>query len=519
MQVVCSKCGRSFHTNQEEMTVCPECLKAEFSSAPKLSSDELASLWGEYKSAHARQVARAERMNEGYLSGEAFSMAGKIRFAIGILLFVVCLFIFLVSDTSPSSSPIAQLDADEQRVFSVVFCWVAAGFVFFSTRRRPKVVYPVVALFLIAGWYMPTVWSMVSNMLKPATVVAVEKTTKPEDTVTAPTENRRVLTDDDLAVFIQHAKKARNLTHYGVYVDVQQPAARGVIRDALNRLLHAEFTTPYTRSNGALFLVANIRDDRRDISDILSRLGRVTYADVKTGVYEVLYDADKANMVSKYSPEVLSDPQNASFVTANLSELLCLEPMRVRMAARTLKGANVAYSRGDIREALVAALSEPWEGDQETYQALVETAVTYADRASATSGDSIRAAIVNHCWQYFQKRFKQHRESSATIINFLIEERPQDMVEAIVEYWGKDPVEWKPTLDILDARSHDAVQARLLQLLESTKSLGTINSIMRYLQSQGTREAIPVVEKFQSHSDSMIRYAARTTLDALKKRS
>ena len=116
-------------------------------------------------------------------------------------------------------------------------------------------------------------------------------------------------------------------------------------------------------------------------------------------------------------------------------------------------------------------------------------------------------------------RFKQHRDVSESVINFLIEERKDDMVEPIVEYWSKDPVEWNSALLALSARAHEGVQARLLELLQSTSSIGTINAIMRYLQSEGTQAAIPVVEKFESHSDSMIRYAARTTLDALRKRS
>ena len=517
MQVECSKCGRTFHTNQEEMTICPECLKAEFSSASKLSTDELQALRNEYKSASLRQVARAERMNVGYLSGEAFSTAGKIRFAIGIFLFLVCLFVFLIGESNPTATPIAELDSSEQRVFSIVFCWVAAGFVYFSTRRRPRVIYPVVLLFLVTGWFMPNFWAKISDAVKPAAVVAAAKEkTKPEDTVSDPTENRRVLTDDDLTVYTQHAKKARHLVHYGIYVDVQDARARGIIRDAFTRLLHAEFTKPYTRSNGALFLVANIHGDRRDISDVLSRVGRVTYADVNAGIYEVLYDADKANMVSQYSAEVLSSPQNASFVKANLSELVCLDPMRIRMAARTLHGANVSYSRGDIRAALAEALSEPWEDDQETYFSLVEAAVTYADRASSDPEmQTVRSAIVQHCWNYFNLRYQQRKDVAPGIIEFLIRERPAEMVDPIVDYWIKDPVEWNSVLRTLGGR----VQDRLLELLQSTKSIGETNAILRYLQEEGTREAIPVVEKFQSHSDSMIRYAARTTLEALKKRS
>lgn len=501
------------------MSICPECLKAEFSSASKLDATELRALRDEYRGANQRQAARAERMNLGYLSGEAFSTAGKIRFGIGVFLFLVCLFIFLIGESNPSATPITELDVSEQRVFSIVFCWVAAGFVYFSTRRRPKVVFPVVAFLIVIGWFMPNLWSMVSNMVKPAAVVAVAEKTNPEDTVIEPTENRRVLSDDDLSVYTQHAKKVRHLTHYGIYVDVQDPRARGIIRDAFTRLLHAENTKPYTRSNGALFVVENIHADRRDISDVLSRIGRVTYADVQSGIYEVLYDAEKANMVSQYSAEVLISPQSTVFVTANLSELKCLDPMRVRMAARTLKGADVSYSRGDVRDVLVEVLNEPWENDPETYAALVDAAMVYAGRPSANSGENApRQAIVDHCWQYFNMRFKQHREVSDEIINFLIEERKDDMVDPIVEYWSKDPVGWNNVLLALSARAHEGVQARLLELLQSTSSIGTINAIMRYLQAEGTSAAIPVVEKFESHSDSMIRYAARTTLEALKKR-
>ena len=89
MEVKCSRCGRTFVTNQEEMSICPDCLKGEFSSAVRLSESELKALHDEYKGANMRQAARAERMNEGYLSGEAFSPAGKIRFALGIFLFLV----------------------------------------------------------------------------------------------------------------------------------------------------------------------------------------------------------------------------------------------------------------------------------------------------------------------------------------------------------------------------------------------------------------------------------------------
>lgn len=520
MEVKCSRCGRTFVTNQEEMSICPGCLKGEFSSAVRLSESELKALHDEYKGANMRQAARAERMNEGYLSGEAFSTAGKIRFAIGIFLFLVCLFIFLIGESDSSATPVAQLDTDSQRIFSIVFCWVAAGFVFFSTRRRPKVVYPIVALFIILGWFMPTVWSMISNAVQPAAVVAATDNSNPEDPVFEPTENRRVLTDDDLTVFTQYAKRVRQLTHYAIYVDVQDARARGIIRDAFTRLLHAELTKPFTRANGSLFVVQNIQGERRDISDLLCRIGRVTYANVQDGIYEVLYDAEKANMVSEHSAEVLSSPQSANFVTANISELSCLDPMRIRMAARTLKGADVSYSRGDIRDALLAALNEPWGDDPETYAALVEAAMTYAGSPTSDSrGNSARKAIVDHCWKYFHMRFKQHRDVSESVINFLIAERKNDMVDPIVEYWSKDPVEWNSVLMALSARAHDAVQARLLQLLQSTSSLGTINAIMRYLQSEGTRAAIPVVEKFESHSDSMIRYAARTTLDALRKRS
>lgn len=510
MQVECSKCHRMFYTSQEDLTFCPECLKKEFQAAPKLNDNELSELKAQYKGAARRQSARAERMNVGYLTGETFSTAGKIRFGIGVVLFILCLFVFLVGESNPSATPITELDPVQQRIVSVVFCWVAAGFVYFSTRRRPKLILSIAALFVLSGWYMPVFWAMVGKAVTPAAKVVVEEEKKavtPEDTVITPTDNRRVLTDADISVYTQHAKRAQHLAHYGVYIDVQDGRARNIIRDAMTRILGAEYTRPYTRANGALFLVANVQGNRKDISPLLSRLGRVTYADVQEGVYEVLYDAEKANMVSHFSAEVLGSPNNTSFVSANISEMGCLDPMRVRMAANALANADVHILRREVHDAFARVLQEPWGDDQDTYTQLIRGLIVYSYPKDKVS--------IDLCRNYFRSRYSMHKEVDDAVIKFLIRETPDEMVAPIVEFWCENPVAWASSLKSLGLR----VQAPLLDRLQTTNSIRQIGAILKYLQDNGTKDALPVVELFSDHPDSIIRHSARTTIEALRKRN
>ena len=84
-----------------------------------------------------------------------------------------------------------------------------------------------------------------------------------------------------------------------------------------------------------------------------------------------------------------------------------------------------------------------------------------------------------------------------------------------VEFWCENPVAWASSLKSLGLR----VQAPLLDRLQTTNSIRQIGAILKYLQDNGTKDALPVVELFSDHPDSIIRHSARTTIEALRKRN
>ena len=73
---------------KEDADICPDCLKNEFTvKAAGLDAEEHAELVAEYKASLKRQSLRAEQMGTMYATGQAFSVAGKLRFALGFAIF------------------------------------------------------------------------------------------------------------------------------------------------------------------------------------------------------------------------------------------------------------------------------------------------------------------------------------------------------------------------------------------------------------------------------------------------
>ena len=99
MEIECSKCRRKFIAAKEDAELCPDCLKNEFGAvAASLDAEERAQLVAECQSSVKRQMQRAEVMGGAYSSGAAFSTAGKFRLGLGLFIFLVCCFLFLISD-------------------------------------------------------------------------------------------------------------------------------------------------------------------------------------------------------------------------------------------------------------------------------------------------------------------------------------------------------------------------------------------------------------------------------------
>lgn len=511
MEIECSKCQRKFESSREDIDICPDCLRDEFATqARELDAEEREELIAEYKASIRRQSARAEMMGSMYASGQAFSVAGKLRFALGMAIFLICCFLFLISDKNSGIVFLTELDMESQRLFSMILCVVAAVLVACSSVRFRKLVIAVAIIILGMGWFLP---DMLQAAIREKARLEAEAAAKSQLEVPENVEketqstNGPVLTEEDLQVFYTLRTPSHRITHYAVFIDNQDSRARSLVREALNRLLEAEYTRAYTRANGALYVATNVPKPRQNISNMLTRFGTVTYAEPQKGVYEVRFDADRANLVSQYSSEVLTSPMNNSYVTANLSELRCLDAMRVRMSARSLASSNVSVLRGEIRDTLVSVLQEPWATDPDTYAALIDALVTYSK-----PGD---AQTIKLCYDYFEARRALKRDVSSDVTHYLIREVPDAMVNPIVDFWCENPIMWSETLNQLGYR----VQTPLLERLSSTKNIRLITAILKYLQDRGTSEALPVVETFLEFPDSIIRHSARSTVSDIKSRS
>lgn len=495
-----------FHTTQEQAEVCPECLRQEFNQAASRMDDaarhELAE---EYRVSDRRQAERAKRMHEGYESGAQYSWAGKLRFACGFVLYMLCCLAYLIMNSGDVTDGSGMMDDLGQRLMAVLFCSIAAALVASSSRRRPLLIYPLALVMLGSSWYMPDIWRT-GNVAHAADVSTEAEVPEEKEDGEEEVKNERALSNADLGVFFQQKAAVPQNAHYAVYMDRQDSRTRALIRDALTRLLEAEYTRAYTRNDGALYVVSNVPGKVKNISRTLGRFGRVTFAAPAEGVYELRFDADKANLVSRYPVEVLASPLHSSYVAANLSELTCLDPMRVRAAAKNLRNSNVQVLRREIHDALVAVLQDPWSSDPDTYSALAEAMAVYAYEKDT--------AAIEVCRRFFHAGHIMKREIPEVVTDYLVREVPDEMVNPIVEFWCENPIAWGNTLARLGIRT----QEPLLAKLKSTDSLRQIGAIIRYLRDYGDARAIPGITPFTEHQDSIIRHSAQETINALKAR-
>lgn len=506
MEKECIRCRRTFYTTQPEATLCPECLKAEFkAAAPSLDADERRALAAEFEVQDKRQVTRAERMREGYQTGSYFSWTGKLRFAFGLGLFLMCLLIFFLVGGEKTDVGDETLDMLAQRIISLMLCILSAILICSSTQRFSLVVYPVAAAILSFGWFLPEI-GMENKTSGP---VVVEEPL-PEDEPGADdfsAENTRALQKSDLDVFYQQKNAEPQAVHYAVYMSRQDSRTRTIVREALNRLLGAEFTRAYTRNDGALFVVSRVRGRMKNISRTLSRFGHITYSSPSEGIYEVRFDPEKVNMVSRYPVEVLAEPSNASYVTANIEELLSLDPMRIRSAAKNLHNSNVQMLRNEVRDTLLTVMQDPWSGDFDTYSALAEATTTFA------AGEK-DAAVIDVCRKFFRTGLAMKREMPTSVTNYLVKAVPDEMVEPIVEFWCENPIAWTDTMSKLGTRT----QEPLLEKLRGSDNIRRIGTIIRYLKDYGDMRAVEDIKPFLTHQDSIIRHTAQDAIRAIESR-
>lgn len=481
--------------------MCPDCLKNEFSAAARMDASEVESYRVKQAAAAKRQHARMAKLLESYKNGTMFNMSGKIMFCVGLFILLFCHLIFFLDGLGMIYWGVDGMDTSGKTFVSMSMSVVCVLLLIFSTRRFKFVMLLASAIILVMGWLAPGIWKASPGAAGGLTHAGAIQVDDAEAAVSEP------VTQEEMAVFYELKKNYPRVSHYAVFLNNHDPAVRDLMRESLTRLLNAEYTRAYTCSNGVLYVVANAACARNKVSAIVERLGRIVKSDIEQGIYLVQFDSEKTNLVCKYSTEVLSSPLNPSFVTANISELQCLDSMRIRVAARSLRHADVQILRTEIRDALVKTLRDSWVQDQDTYVALIDALVTYAPAKDRE--------CVEICFTYFSERYAAKKEVLPSVVDLLIKEEPEKMVMPVIDYWLGNSMVWAQQMRDLSWR----VQPKLLERMEGDISIKDLNLILRYLQENGNEDAIPAVKKLLSHSDSIVRYTAQMTVNAIEARA
>ena len=478
----------------------------EFAAAPVAKTAEVAEVMAQSRILQRRQAARAARMSREFHADVPFSMLGKVRCGLAVAMFLICAFVFMLGDSETYKTPINQLDEEYQYVVSISTCLLAALFLLPSFRSHKFIVASSAIFMVVMGCVMPMLWHARERQEGTPTDAQEEVAPAKVDDETA-ARGGRFLKDEDLDVFRALCAESPRNTHYAIFLTNQNSSTRAQVRESLTRLLQAEYTRAYTRANGALYVVANVRARRANVARVAARYGQVVYANPDSGVYEVAYSAEKTNFVSRYSSEVLGSPQNPNFVGANIRELMCLDPMRVSSAAHMLATTNVQVLRRDIRDAIVQVLRDPWDSEPETYQALMEALVVYAPQGDNEAVQLLRS--------YFESSRAQRKGVSLSVMRRLIAEDPDGMVEPVVQLWSANPIVWNEMIGALGSRAED----KLIAKISLDTDLQLLDSVLKYLADYGTAKAIPAIETLLSHSDSLVRHKAERTINTLRARS
>lgn len=504
MEKECDRCKTRFNATSEAQSVCAKCLSAEFDKGTTGSAPLVGAEAVEFRRMQRRQKARAEKMQRMLESGAMFSNRGKVRGVLALALFLACSFVFFLGDSETMKTPVNQLDIEYQLIISIGCGLISACCLLPSFRNNKAIISSLIVMIL--GWSVavPFVWH--------ARTPDEEAETLPvDDGIMNAAEDEQVkrgpvMTDGDLEVFRTVCAEAPRQTHYAIYMDSQTSNSRLLIRESLTRLLQSEYTRAYTRGRGALFVVVNSRVSRAQIPVVLARYGQVSYSRADKGIYELHFSAERAKLVSRYSADVLESPHNPNFVAANVSELTCLDPMRVRVAANMLAGADVQVLRVDIKNALLRVLQDPWLTEPDTYQALVEALVVYAPAKDAMALRVFRT--------YFEHCRQTSRGLSAKVVRRLVAEDPDGMVAPVVSMWIANPVAWAEIIPLLGNRVEDALLARVTP----QSDLQILDGSLKFFADFGSERAVPLVEALVGHQDALISHKATQTLAHIKKR-
>ncbi len=511
-----------FQASSEEQDVCSQCLSAEFASGELSSEVSHEELVREYAGGSTRrQQARARRMGRAFSSSTAFSMMGKVRCGFAVLLFLICTALFILGDGEQKTF-LNQLAQEEQLAISISVCGIAAALLLPSYSRH-KLVVGLSSLFIVVmGVFMPSLWHHRTAEVSSAPGSVQEGEATDGESVA---EDGRYLKDEELTLFHKlHDEKPRGV-HYVVFMrcDIDdshkmngtlafgrmEQSTRNLIKSSLSRLMHgAEVLLNNSRDgNGVIFTIADAPGQRINMEQILKRYGRVYYKDTRRGVYELALESDKVQPGADVDPQARMNPHSARFAEANMKALNSLDSKLVADAARKLASANTQVLRGDICDNLLRTLESPWEAEPDAHQALVEALTVYARK-----GDT---RIVAPLKQYFDQCIKYGRGISSPVVLRLVEEAPEQVVDAVLRLWAANPVAWNEITGKLGVHA----EKQMVGFLERPNlPMERISDILTFLHDYGTELSLPVVERYATHEDKTVSAKAEGTASAIRKR-
>ncbi len=506
MEHQCSKCSKVFYPTSSDTDICSACLREEFTNTGKENvnsafRDEIvASLDG----ARKKQLDRAEIMHQSYNSGTHFTASGRVNIIVAGFLLTVCIFGLLINDRSNNPAAIISLDKEYMRIFSMAFCILAAGFIFKASIRHKKLFRFIALLTVGFGWFAPDLSGLIKSTIPVdstddiATIDAAQKRN-------TPAVRGRLLTEADLETL----RLRRNQSHNSVYaffINEADPLQRNNLLDAIARLSTASYKALYSKKRGYLIIIETPTRQMSDMTAIAQRFGHIHYSNVEEGVYEVNYDSEISRMTNNYSPESINTPSHPSFVNANIEELQSKIPERVYQAAIALNTANTPLLRIDIVDTLYEVLQDNWGTDPSTHTALVEALITYSAPDSERTADEAE--------KLFHMNQMNGVQTPTPIVDYLLDARGEKMMDMIIQLWVKNPIVWHSQL----AKLGDGTEAKLLTLLEDTRDLQLIGNILKYMKQYGTAAAIPYIEEFENHPDSLVNRTAKSTIEEIRLR-
>ena len=246
MEKECIRCKNKFIASTAEQDICSKCVGEEFAQAGVSHSSEVTEAVGMHRRIQKRQIARAERMRRLLSKDAPYSLRGKVRCGLAVVLFLSCVLLFMVGAGNTLKTPINQLETQYQLMLSVGLCLFASCCLLPSFRDHKFIISISIVVMMGMGVAMPFIW----HEDEPGSVgyqnvaqMNSSSQSSSELTADAGAENGGpVLTNNDLAVFRRIHEEHPGQLHYAVYMDNQTTSTRSLVRESLTRLLQAEYT-------------------------------------------------------------------------------------------------------------------------------------------------------------------------------------------------------------------------------------------------------------------------------------